>query len=77
MTKIFLRERNRANDESGRPRFAVVGVQGSDLKIFKSKVRRKEIEQIAASIDAELVYLERGHGDKGNREGSHHRRRHC
>lgn len=76
MAKIFLRERNRANEETGRPRFAVVGVQGTDLKIFKSKVRRKEIEQIAEGIGAELVYLERGHGNKGNRDGSRHRRHH-
>jgi len=76
MSKIFLRERNRASEETGRPRFAVVGVQGADLKIFKSKVRRKEIEQIAQDIGAELVYLERNHGNKGCRAGSRHRRCH-
>lgn len=74
MAKIFVRERNRSGEGTGRPRFAVVGVQGTDLKIFKSKVRRKEIEQIANSIDAELIYLERSHENKGSREGSHHRR---
>ena len=74
MAKIFVRERNRSGEGTGQPRFAVVGVQGTDLKIFKSKVRRKEIEQIANSIDAELIYLERKRENKGSREGSHHRR---
>lgn len=76
MAKIFVRERNRSEDGTGRPRFAVVGVQGTDLKIFKSKVRRKEIEQIAKSVGAELIYLERKQENRGGREGSRHRRHH-
>lgn len=74
MARIFVRERNRADDGTGRPRFAVVGVEGTDLKIFKSKVRRKEIEQIAEVIGAELVMLERSRENKGRRDSSHRRR---
>ena len=76
MARIFVRERNRAGEGTGRPRFAVIGVEGTDLKIFKPKVRRKEIEQIAESVGAELVYLERTHENRGGREGSHRRRHH-
>ena len=76
MGKIFVRERNRAADGTGRPRYAVIGVSGTDLKIFKPRVRRKEIEQIAESVGAELVILERTHENRGSREGSHHRRHH-
>lgn len=74
MARIFVRERNRAGDGTGRPRFAVIGVEGTDLKIFKPKVRRKEIEQIAESIGAELVMLERARENKGCRDNSRRRR---
>ena len=74
MARIFVRERNRADDGTGRPRFAVVGVEGTDLKIFKPRVRRKEIEQIAESIGAELVILERTRENKGSRDKSRRRR---
>jgi hypothetical protein len=74
MAKIFVRERRHAGEGSGRPRFTVIGVQGGDLKIFNTKVRRKELEQIAASVEAELVYLEQGGENQGQRGGSHHRR---
>lgn len=74
MAKIFVRERRHAGEGTGRPRFTVIGVEGGDLKIFNTKVRRKELEQIAESAGAELVYLERGGGNQGHRGGSHHRR---
>lgn len=76
MARIFVRERNRAGDGTGRPRLAVVGVEGTDLKVFKPKVRRKEIEQIAEAIGAELVILERARDNKGRRDKSRRRRHH-
>jgi hypothetical protein len=76
MTKIFVRERRHAARGTGRPRFAIVAVQGADLKVFKSRVRRAELETIAAASDAELVYLPRGEQAEGPEgEGGRGRRR--
>ncbi len=59
MSKIFVRNRHHVGQGAGRPRFAIVAVQG-DLKVFKTRVRRAELEKIAAEIGAEIVYLARG-----------------
>lgn len=75
MTKIFVRERRHAGQRSGRPRFAVIGVQGSDLKFFKTRVRRAELDAIAEAIGAELVYLPQGSGEHNGEEGGKRRRR--
>jgi hypothetical protein len=60
MSKIFVRHRRHVGQGAGRPRFAIVAAQGTDLKVFKTRVRRAELEKIAAEIDAEIVYLPRG-----------------
>ncbi|MFN2150404.1 MAG: hypothetical protein ACK2T5_02325 [Anaerolineales bacterium] len=69
MTKIFVRERNRVEKGEGLPRFAVVGVQGSDLKFFQLHVRKSELDAIAESVGAEIVMLPRGTGENAG-EGS-------
>jgi hypothetical protein len=79
MGKIFVRERRHAARGTGRPRFAIVAVQGADLKVFKSRVRQSELETMAAAIEAEIVYLPRGEqgseaGEESGR-GRRHRRR--
>lgn len=76
MGQIFVRERRHAGEGSGRPRFTVIGVAGTDLKVFNVHVRRKEVEEIAKTVGAELVYLARGErgGEGGGRAGSGHRR---
>ncbi len=61
--KIFVRERRKINEGEKKPRFVVVGVAGTDLKIFTKHIRRMEIEQIAQQIGAELIILEAGKGD--------------
>ncbi len=66
MSKIFVRHRRHVGEGSGRPRFAIVAVQGADLKVFKSRVRREEIEKIAEDIGAEIVYLPRGEFAEGD-----------
>ena len=78
MGKIFVRERRHAGEGAGRPRFTIIGVSGMDLKIFNTKVRRKELEAISAATQGELVYMERGGvgGNQGHRQGSHGRRHH-
>lgn len=62
MAKIFVRERRHKGKGAGRPRFAVVGAEG-DLKFFKKKVRRAELDAIAEATGAEIVVLPRGKGD--------------
>ena len=79
MSKIFVRERRHAGRGTGRPRFAIVAVQDTDLKVFQSRVRRTELEAIAAETGAQIVYLPRGEqGAKPQGEssrGRRHRRR--
>lgn len=80
MAKIFVRERRHVSEGDARPRFAVVGVQGSDLKFFKTKVRRAEIDAIAESIGADVVHLPKGSNEKdhegqGNGRGGGRKRR--
>ena len=79
MSKIFVRERRHAARGTGRPRFAIIAVQGADLKVFRSRVRRAELETLAAETGAEIVYLPRGEQDaepqdEGGR-ARHHRHR--
>ena len=40
MAKIFVRERTHVSKGEGLPRFAVVGVEGSDLKFFQIHIRK-------------------------------------
>ncbi|MEQ8200007.1 MAG: hypothetical protein ABRQ24_01160 [Syntrophomonadaceae bacterium] len=58
--KIFIRERLSIGEGAKKPRFVVVGVAGTDLKIFTKHIRRMEIEQIAQVIGADLIILEAG-----------------
>jgi len=74
MAKIFVRERHHVGELAGRPRFAIIGVEGSDLKFFKPHVRRSELEMIAQSVGAEIVMLPQG-GDETRGEGKGERRR--
>lgn len=69
MAKIFVRERSRIGKGEGRPRFAVVGVEGNDLKFFQVHVRKSELDVIAQSVGAEIVMLPRGTGE-GAGDGS-------
>lgn len=64
--KIFVRERNRADEGTKKPRFRVVGIQGGDLKIYAKRIRKCELNQIAKEIGAEIIYLQRdGEGAEG------------
>jgi hypothetical protein len=60
MGKIFVRERIKVGKGEGKPRFAVVAVQGIDLKVYHTHLRRAELEKLAEDVSAELVYLPRG-----------------
>jgi hypothetical protein len=76
MSKIFVRRRRHVGQGAGRPRFAVVAAQGADLNVYKTRVRRAELEKIAAESGAEIVYLPRGeHVEEPESEGGKGRRR--
>jgi hypothetical protein len=76
MSKIFVRYRRHVGQGAGRPRFAIVAAQGADLKVYKSRVRRAELEKLAAETGAEIVYLPRGESAEGpESEGGKGRRR--
>jgi hypothetical protein len=76
MSKIFVRHRRHVSQGAGRPRFAIVAAQGADLKVFKTRIRRSELEKIATEVGAEIVYLPRGEeSDEPEGEGKRGRRR--
>lgn len=76
MSKIFVRHRRHVGQGAGRPRFAIVAVQGADLKVYKTRVRRAELEKMAAEIGADIVYLPRGEqSEEAEPEGRKGRRR--
>ena len=77
MGKIFVRERQNIGKGAGRPRFAVVAVEGIDLKVYTQHIRKIELETLAEAVGAEVVYLPRGEnaGDQEHGEGKRRRRR--
>ena len=56
-SKIIVRERRKIQKGEKKPRFRVVGVSGGDLKIYAKHLRKKELEQIAADTQADILYL--------------------
>jgi hypothetical protein len=67
-TKIFVRERRKVEKGEKKPRFRIVGVSGSDVKIYVKHIRKKELDQISSESGAEIVYLEAGQGHKNGSE---------
>lgn len=63
-TKIFVRERRIVAKGEKKPRFRVVGVSGSDVKIYVKHVRKSELDKIHSDTGAEIVYLQMGKGLK-------------
>lgn len=62
--KIFYRERVKGQEGARAPRFRVVAVSGTDLKIYSDHLRKKELQQLAKATSAELVLLERDEKSK-------------
>jgi hypothetical protein len=58
--KIFIRERRKVTQGEKKPRYSVVGIAGTDLKIYAKHIRKMEIDQMAAAIGAEVICLESG-----------------
>ena len=66
--KIFVRERNRAEEGTKRPRFRVVGIEGGDMKLYAKRIRKRELTELAEHTGAEIVYLSRdGEGAEGKK----------
>jgi len=78
MSKIFVRHRRHVGEGAGRPRFAVVAALGTELKLYRTFLRRAELEKIAQETGAEIIYLPRGEhaSEEGPtaRKGRHRRR---
>jgi len=68
MSKIFVRERRDIGKGAGRPRFAIIAVEGADLKVYAPHIRKAELEKLAEDIGAQIVYLPRGE-KAGQEEG--------
>ena len=77
MSKIFVRERQHVGQGAGRPRFAVVAVEGTDLKMYIPHIRKIELEKLAEAVGAEVIYLPRGEkaGEQEHPEGGRRGRR--
>jgi hypothetical protein len=58
--KIFYRERRKVKEGEKKPRFKLVAVAGADVKFYGDHLRKKELEQIAGVISAELILLTHG-----------------
>ena len=67
MSKIYVRERRKVVNGEKKARFRVVGLSGSDLKIYSKHVRKSELEMIAKDTGAQIVYMSK-HGS-GNQDG--------
>ena len=63
-TKIFVRERRKIQKGEKKPRFRVIGVSGSDVKIYVKHARKSELDKIHTDTGAEIVYLQMGKGPK-------------
>jgi hypothetical protein len=63
-TKIFVRERRKVEKGEKKPRFRIVGVSGSDVKVYVKHIRKKELDQISNESGADIVYLDAGMGQK-------------
>ena len=55
--KIFYRERRKVSEKEKKPRFKLVAVAGVDMKFYSEHLRKRELEEIAAAMGAELVLL--------------------
>ena len=62
--KIFVRERTKMKDKGKKPRFRIVATMGTDLRIKAVHLRKKELEELAAAAQAELIFME------DNKDGS-------
>jgi hypothetical protein len=65
MATIFVRERRKVEKGEKKPRFRVVGVSGTDLKIYVEHIRKMELDQIVEATGATVVHLKAGKEEGG------------
>jgi hypothetical protein len=77
MGRIFVRERGQYGEGTGRPRFAIVAVEGVDLRIYVPHIRKIELEKLAEAVGAEVIFLPRGEkaGEREEADKGHSSRR--
>ena len=55
--KIFYRERLKVGVKEKKPRFKLVAVADVSITFYAEHLKKKELEEIAASVGADLVLL--------------------
>ncbi|MEQ8153247.1 MAG: hypothetical protein ABRQ32_10120 [Smithellaceae bacterium] len=55
--KIFYRERLKVGTKEKKPRFKLIAVADLSISFYAKHLKKKELEDIAASVGAELVLL--------------------
>ena len=68
MATIFVRERRKVEKGEKKPRYRVVGVHGTDLKIYVEHIRKKELDQLAEVSGTTVVYLKAGKEEEGKEQ---------
>jgi hypothetical protein len=63
--RIFYRERLKVGEGEKKPRYIVVAIAGIDMKVYEQHLRKKELEQIARAVGAELVFMKNEEKEKG------------
>ena len=55
--KIFYRERHKVGTKEKKPRFKLVAVADLNITFYADHLRKKELEEIAAAVGADLILL--------------------
>ncbi len=55
--KIFYRERHKVGTKEKKPRFKLVAVADVNITFCADHLRKKEMEEIAEAVGAELILL--------------------
>lgn len=67
MSTIFVRERRKIEKGEKKPRYRVVGVHGTDVKIYVEHIRKKELDAISEASGAAVIYLKAGKDEEGEK----------
>lgn len=63
-TKIFVRQRRKVEKGEKKPRFRILGVSGTGLKLYVKHIRKKELEELSSATGSEVIYLKGGKEEK-------------
>ncbi|MCP4138075.1 MAG: hypothetical protein GY754_44340 [bacterium] len=62
--KIFYRERSKVGEKERKPRFKLVATEGINIQFYSEHLRKKELEEIAKDVGAQLILLKIDPKDK-------------